>query len=550
MRSLHPAPLLLLIVVSTACAGRNRPASAPAALPAEATVLLPPVPRVTGPLAVRVVYPRPRAVINARDSNFIFGSTGHGDAVLTVNGSRVPVLPNGSWLAWLPVPPADAPSYTIVATVGSDTARLEHPVSILPPRVVLAVPAPGPGPEPSLRVPAAAPTPAPRSPVPDELVRTRDSTAVEYVTLGLPAVTADTDAVVIGRPVAGGTYKYFFLPGTVVPVVAREGASVRVRLDSALDAWVASSDTRPVTVDEVPPARRVVPNVRVLPAAGWTDVRIPVASRPPYEVQQTERSIVLTLYGTIANTDIIQMHGADTLVRNVTWTQAANDRAVYTVHLSAAPYGYLVLWDSGRVVLRVRRPPPVSEVRPLEGIRIAVDPGHPPIGATGPTGLYEAVAVMAIGERLQRMLQERGAVVVMTRTGPEPVALGARPIIARRADAHAFVSIHLNALPDGVNPFTAHGTGTYYFHPQSLSLARFVQQGMVRRMGLRDLGVYYDNLAVVRQTWMPAVLCEGAFLMIPEQEAALRTPEFQERYARGVADGLEAYFRSLRAARE
>ena len=36
---------------------------------------------------------------------------------------------------------------------------------------------------------------------------------------------------------------------------------------------------------------------------------------------------------------------------------------------------------------------------------------------------------------------------------------------------------------------------------------------------------------------MPAILCEGAFLMIPEQEAALRTPAFQSAYARGVDEG-------------
>jgi N-acetylmuramoyl-L-alanine amidase len=41
---------------------------------------------------------------------------------------------------------------------------------------------------------------------------------------------------------------------------------------------------------------------------------------------------------------------------------------------------------------------------------------------------------------------------------------------------------------------------------------------------------------------MPAILCEGAFLIIPEQEAALRDPAFQEAYALGVADGLEAFF--------
>src|SRR5690606_23527493 len=137
--------------------------------------------------------------------------------------------------------------------------------------------------------------------------------------------------------------------------------------------------------------------------------------------------------------------------------------------------------------------------------------------------------------------------VVMPRTTPEPVALGDRPAIARRAGAHALVSLHLNALPDGGTPFTAHRTGTDYFHPHSAPLARAVQAGMVAEMGLRDLGVYYDNLALVRPTWMPSVLCEGAFMMIPEQEAALRTPEFQERYARGVMLGLERYFRELQS---
>jgi N-acetylmuramoyl-L-alanine amidase len=68
---------------------------------------------------------------------------------------------------------------------------------------------------------------------------------------------------------------------------------------------------------------------------------------------------------------------------------------------------------------------------------------------------------------------------------------------------------------------------------------------MVHQMGLRDLGVFYDNLAVIRPAWMPAVLAEGAFIMVPEQDAAMQTPQGQRAYAMGVADGIEAYFRSL-----
>jgi N-acetylmuramoyl-L-alanine amidase len=275
------------------------------------------------------------------------------------------------------------------------------------------------------------------------------------------------------------------------------------------------------------------------------DVVIPTGTRPPHQVEELDRAIALTLFGTAGNTDIIQQLAADSLVRYVTWTQEGRDRVRYVVHLAGAPYGYLVLWNGSAVVLRVRRPPAVTRAAPLRGLTIAVDAGHPPAGATGPTGLYEAVPTLAVGQRVRRLLEERGARALMTRTAAEPVALADRPVTARRAGAHALVSIHLNALPDGINPFTAHGTGTYYFHPHAVPLARAVQRGMVRRMGYRDLGIYYDNLALARPTWMPSVLAEGAFIMIPEQEAAMRTPEFQGAYARGVADGLERYFGSL-----
>jgi N-acetylmuramoyl-L-alanine amidase len=137
----------------------------------------------------------------------------------------------------------------------------------------------------------------------------------------------------------------------------------------------------------------------------------------------------------------------------------------------------------------------------------------------------------------------------MTRTTSDAVELTSRPLMARASHAHALISVHLNAVPDGVNPLSAHGTGTYFFHPQSEPLARAVQAGMVRSMGLRDLGVYYDNLALVRETWMPSILCEGAFIIVPEQEAAMAHPDGQRAYARGVADGVEEYFRLLGSRR-
>jgi N-acetylmuramoyl-L-alanine amidase len=37
-------------------------------------------------------------------------------------------------------------------------------------------------------------------------------------------------------------------------------------------------------------------------------------------------------------------------------------------------------------------------------------------------------------------------------------------------------------------------------------------------------------------------------MMMPRQEAALRTPEFQGRYARGVLEGIEEFLSSVAGA--
>jgi hypothetical protein len=72
-------------------------------------------------------------------------------------------------------------------------------------------------------------------------------------------------------------------------------------------------------------------------------------------------------------------------------------------------------------------------------------------------------------------------------------------------------------------------------------LAAEVQRSLVRRLRLPDLGIGRADLAVIRATWMPAVLCEGMFVILPEQEARLRSLEGQRSYARGVRDGLRNF---------
>ena len=554
---------------------------------------------VDGPLAPKLVYPEPNQAITVRDSNFIFGSVGNGHAQLTINGAPVKVAPNGTFLAYLPVPPASAARYEVIARNGTDSARLVVPVRVPSPRPDLSlngrlvVDSGSASPRGatlalrddelvrvSIRAPANANVWASAGGTMQPLVNTsgnsfatdlparllrsggqlfaargRDTVRFNlsriapaetgtphWVMLGDPAAQSDTDATIIGRSTPSGTYKWMFVPGTIVEETGRSGGNIRVRLDSQLEVWVDS-------VRELPPGypspRRTVGAMAIVPSAGWVDIIMPVSSAPPYLIEQNLNRLTVTLYGTQATPDIIKFLQNDSLVRVLNWVPEQSDRVRISMELSQPPYGYLVLYDSRGFVLRLRRPPHVNAARPLEGLTITVDPGHPPGGAIGPTGYTEAQGVLAVGMKLRDILQERGAHVVMTRTDMRPVDLHLRSVIARRANSHLLISVHENAFGEGIDPFPNVGTSTLFFHPQAEPLARLVQQGMMNELGLRDLGIHYQNIAIGRTTWMPSIISEGLFLMVPEQEYAAKDPAYQERYARGVADGIEAYFRTL-----
>jgi N-acetylmuramoyl-L-alanine amidase len=547
-------------IVSASCStAPSRPAPAPtpapvsplipAALPS-ANPKLPPVPEVRGPLHINVVYPKPDQLLTARDSNFIFGSVGSGDAALRINGVAVPVWPNGAFMGWLPVPPDSAPRYELLAGNATESSRVVLPIRVPPhPDTTARNKAVG-----DTLQPAANPDTL--SPLPRGV----------YVALGAPGSTVnDTDRVTIARPAPGNgqEYKWFLFPGTVVKVTGAQRASgddfVRIELDSGQVAWVLRSELQAkfvsadsahsITGDTIAPVRRVG-ETRIVPGPDFVDIVIPITGPPPpLLVEETDRSLSLLLYD-VAGAPVVSMmpQPADSYVNSISSTPEPT-RVRYAINLNRAPFGYLALWQNGQLTFRVRRPPRiVDRAAPLRGLTITVDPGHPPAGATGPTSLYEGDAVLQVGFKLRDLLTQAGANVVMTRTTPDPVDLGLRAIISRRANAHAFVSIHLNAFPDGVNPFVNNGSLTLYFWPHSIPLGVVTQAALLEELGLRDNGTQFQNIAVARGTWMPSILTEGAFVIMPDQEAALRTPAYQNAYAAALFRGLQSYFASLAQA--
>ncbi len=359
--------------------------------------------------------------------------------------------------------------------------------------------------------------------------------------------TLRADSTVIGRRGTGAdqAWDFFWPNGTVLPLDGARDGYYRVRLAPDITAWVLEDDVQLLPEGWVRPDAFVGPSIQLTPRTDATELNFALSERVPYRVVPHEQELVVEFYGATGRPAYVGYGQQDDFVRLVSWDQPSDQVFRFRVQLSRPLWGYRARWSGTRLILDVRKPPVVDPSRPLQGIRVAVDAGHRngegDTGAIGPTRLQEADATLAIVQRLIPKLRERGAEIVPIRTDETFLPLIERPLRAEAGDAHVFISIHFNAFPDGVDPFANHGTTSFYHWPHSLPLARHLQRELLAALGLPDRGVRFQNLGIPRTTWMPSVLTETLFMMLPEQEAALRDAEVQERIADAHRRAIEAF---------
>lgn len=209
---------------------------------------------------------------------------------------------------------------------------------------------------------------------------------------------------------------------------------------------------------------------------------------------------------------------------------------------------------------------------------IVVDPGHggPNIGAVGPAGLVEKEVNLDIARRLRDLLTSSHTVIPttgeildgnaippagqvwMTRTeGPEgadiETGLTFRTTLSDSLNAHALVSIHNNAAPDG----PVDGPGSEVYHKvtdsESKRLSGLILEELRKEfsafeadwVGDDDAGAKVrvgtngvDLYGILRQSDAPSVIVEGVYISNESEEALLATPEFRQAYADAVYRAL------------
>jgi N-acetylmuramoyl-L-alanine amidase len=149
---------------------------------------------------------------------------------------------------------------------------------------------------------------------------------------------------------------------------------------------------------------------------------------------------------------------------------------------------------------------------------------------------------------LKQYLDQLGYHVVMTRANDAFIPLAKRVEIANQSSCNIFVSVHFNSSKTP----TAHGIEVFFCDSKSeksrasssRKLADAILGRVIRRTSAHSRGIKKGNFYVIRETQMPAVLIEGGFLTNSNERSLLKSREYQEKIARGIADGIDAYFKA------
>ena len=205
----------------------------------------------------------------------------------------------------------------------------------------------------------------------------------------------------------------------------------------------------------------------------------------------------------------------------------------------AEALGCTVAWDPATATVSISSLP--EDAAPDGSPLVVLDPGHGgDHNGAEYGGVKEKDLNLAIASKTASLLEAEGVTVRMTRSIDQDVDLYARSGLANTLGADLFVSVHCNASvehDDALGIYTcAYSQGT-----ESWQLAQILRETMLDATGAADFGMEErPNLAVLRTAQVPAALVECGFMSTPSELALLTQPEYQDKLARGIADGILA----------
>jgi len=189
--------------------------------------------------------------------------------------------------------------------------------------------------------------------------------------------------------------------------------------------------------------------------------------------------------------------------------------------------------------------------------KIFIDPGHGNYdsGALGKNGTKEKDINLIVALKVANYLRSVGFEVGMSRNSdviswPSNLKqdLGKRMQIANSYNADAFISIHCNScnnsIAKGFEIFTTPGqNNSDIFATKIHSRVKSTFPDLVYREDLSDGDVDKEaKFYVIKYSKCIATLVEMLFISNPEEEKLLNNPDFQDKMAFAIAQGIGDYF--------
>ncbi|MBU3172359.1 N-acetylmuramoyl-L-alanine amidase [Clostridium estertheticum] len=171
-----------------------------------------------------------------------------------------------------------------------------------------------------------------------------------------------------------------------------------------------------------------------------------------------------------------------------------------------------------------------------------------PGGAQGiNTKTPEYVVNMAVAVRLKGLLIKKGYTVIMTKTENKQM-LGniARAQVGNDSKANLVIRIHAdsndNSSVSGASMLVPTDTeNTDPIYKVSKQYGQVVFRNLINNVGMNDRGVVErDDMTGFNWSKVPVILVEMGFLSNTSEERLLITEAYQDKLAKGLAEGIDA----------
>lgn len=182
----------------------------------------------------------------------------------------------------------------------------------------------------------------------------------------------------------------------------------------------------------------------------------------------------------------------------------------------------------------------LSKTTKISEATIVLDPGHggSDSGALSSKNKMEKTYTLRVAKAVAKRLRAAGAHVVLTRNTDTYVGLSARPALANKLNADAFISFHFDSSPENNQ---GSGITTYYYHKStSLALAKALSNDVVG-LPIKNKGTAFGDFLVIRDNSVPAVLMELGYINDDSDFKTISSKKYPNEVAQAVYAGLSSY---------